>query len=82
MRLARRMSWLTASYVTPASTSPMRPVWLTLLMFSPFMTIPLLSAKLPGVPINPYGVTETLSDDRDDMRVNYRRENLEQLPVQ
>ena len=66
----------------PASMSPMRPAWLTLLVFSPFMTIPLLSAKLPGVPINPYGVTGMLSDDRDGVRVNYRREKLKQLSAQ
>ena len=51
-------------------------------MFSPFMPIPFLSTKLPGVAINSYGVTEMLSDDRDGVRVNYRREKLEQLSVQ
>ena len=53
-----------------------------LLMFSPFMPVPFLSSRSPGVPINPYGVTGTLSDDRDDVRVNFRREKLEQLSVQ
>ena len=43
------------------------------------MTIPLLSVKLPGVSINPYGVTGMLSDDRDGVRVNYK---LEQLSAQ
>ena len=41
-----------------------------------------INSKSPGVPINPYGITGTLSDDRDDVRVNFRREKLEQLPVQ
>ena len=81
-RLARRMSWPTTSHVMPASTSPMRPTWLTLLMFSPFIPIPFLSTKLPRVPINPYGVTEMLSDDRDGVHVNYRHEKLEQLFAQ
>ena len=47
-----------------------------------FMPIPFLSTKLPGVPINPYGVIRMLSDDRDDVRVNYKREKLEQLSAQ
>ena len=46
-------------------------------MFSPF--IPFLSARLPGVPINPYDVTGMLSGDRDGVRVNYK---LEQLSAQ
>ena len=58
--------------VTPASTPPIRPAWLTLLMFSPFMPIPFLSTWLLGIPINPYGVTEILSDDRDGVRINYK----------
>ena len=53
-----------------------------LLMFSSFMPIPFLSTKLPGVPINPYGVTGMLSDDRDGVHVNNRREKLEQLSAQ
>ena len=43
---------------------------------------PLPQFQVTGVPINPYDVTGTLSDDRDDVRVNYKREKLEQLPVQ
>ena len=46
------------------------------------MPVLFLSSRSPGVPINPYGVTGTLSDDRDDVRVNCRRKKLEQLPVQ
>jgi len=60
----------------------MRLARLTLLIFSPFMPVLFLSSRSPGVPINPYGVTRTLSDDRDDACINYRREKLEQLPVQ
>ena len=41
-----------------------------------------LSSRLPRVPNNPYGVTETLNIDRDDARVNYRRKKLEELSVQ
>ena len=48
--------------------------WLTLLMFSP--SIPFLSTRLPGVPINPYDVTKMLSGDRDGVRVNYKLEQL------
>jgi len=46
------------------------------------MPVLFLSSRSPGVPSNPYGVTGTLNDDRDDVRVNYKREKLEQLPVQ
>ena len=46
------------------------------------MPIPFLSAKLLGIPINPYGITGMLSDDRNGVRVNYRREKLEQLSSQ
>ena len=46
-------------------------------MFS--LSIPFLSARLPGVPINPHDVTGMLSDDRDGVRVNYK---LEQVSVQ
>ena len=52
------------------------------LIFSPFMPVLFLSSRSPGVPINPYGVTGMLSDDRDGVRVNYRREKLEQLSAQ
>jgi len=54
----------------------MRPEKLALLIFSPFMPVLFHSSRSPGVPINPYGITGTLSDDRDDVRVNYRREKL------
>ena len=64
------------------SMSPMRPARLALLIFSPFMPVLFHSSRSPGVPINPYGITGTLSNDRDDVRVNYKREKLEQLPVQ
>ena len=57
----------------------MRLARLTLLIFGPFMPALFLSSRSPGVPINPYGVTGTLSDDRDDVRVNYRREKLVKL---
>ena len=46
------------------------------------MPVLFLSFRSPGVHSNPYGVTRTLSDDKDDMRVNHRLEKLEQLPVQ
>ena len=46
------------------------------------MPIPFLRSRSPGVPINPYGVTGMLSNDRDNVRVNHRHENLEQLFVQ
>ena len=79
-RLVRRISWLIASCVTPTSTSPRRPAWLTFLMVR--LSIPFLSARLLGVLINPHDVTGMLSDDRDGVRVNYRREKLEQLSAQ
>ena len=41
------------------------------------MPILFLSSRSPGVPSNPYDVTGTLNDDRDDVRVNYKREKLE-----
>ena len=43
---------------------------------------PVHAHTLPQFQVNPYGVTETLNVDRDDVRVNYKREKLEQLPVQ
>ena len=80
--LTRRVSWLIISHVTPALTSPKRPVRLALLIFSPFMPVIFLSPRSPGVSSNPYGITGTLNDDRDDVGVNYKRKKLEQLPVQ
>jgi len=53
-----------------------------LLIFSPFMPVLYLSSRSPGISSNLYVVTGTLNDDRDDVYVNYRREKLEQLPVQ
>ena len=82
MRLTRRVSRLIISHVTPASTSPMRPARLTLLMFSPFMPVPFLSSKSPGVPSNPYGNAGMLNVDRDDARDNCKRKKLEQSSVQ
>ena len=38
---------------------------------------PLPQFQVTRVPINPYGVIGTLSDDRDDVHVNYRCEKLE-----
>ena len=46
---------------------------LALLIFSLFMPILFLSFRLPGVLSNPYDITRTLNDDRDDVCVNYRR---------
>ena len=73
-----------ANHITrnTASTSPMRPAKLALLIFSPFMPVLCLSSRLWGVPSNLYGVTGMLSVDRDDVRVNYRRKKLEQPSVQ
>jgi len=52
------------------------------LTFNPLNPVLFLSSRLPGVPNNPYGVTETQNVDRDDARVNYRRKKVEQLSVQ
>jgi len=60
----------------------MRPARLALLIFSPFVPVLFLSSRSPGVPSNPYDVTGTMNDDRDDVCVNYRRDKLKQLPVQ
>ena len=71
------MSLLIASCVTLASISLRRLAWSTFLMSSQFILF--LSTRSSGVPFNLHDVTGTLNDDRDDVRVNYK---LEQLTVQ